>query len=182
MPGTAPAGINPRAGRRDSIRPRSDKPMRTLSRSGGILASMRNRFVVGAVLVVSLAGCVNSPNYSIAYSPRTGKTAAPAAFRTALLAVTDAGLTIETQDATAGMILTTWEAGHGFGGDDSRYRYRIVVDGDTYNVAALCQFMPPGGPLEGKQNWSDCLEPDKRPRYVVEMVAKLAGQIGTSAQ
>lgn len=122
---------------------------------------------IAALAFVALAGCTGSSNYFIPYKPAKG-TASEGAHRTALLAITDMGKTVETNDPDNGIVLTEWEDGRAYG--QMRIRFRVSVADGRYDVAAMCeQFID--GP--GNDQWTKC-DPAKRPRWVVEEMTTIA--------
>ncbi len=129
------------------------------------------------VLALGLAaGCVNSPNYYVAYAPVTGTTTKtrPAAVQRAVIALTDAGREVESSDATTGIVLSKWfTSDAALVGGDVRFRVRIVFDeSNGFEVEALCSRK------DGSAWTEDCADSDdKRPRFVVDLVAKVAKKL-----
>ena len=127
-----------------------------------------------ALLFAAAAACTSSPNYHVNYAPQSGTTTAskPDSVQRAVIAITDAGREVESSDASTGIVLTKWFRGDGVAADQNRYRIRVVLSDTTYQVAALCQVK---GAFSGA--WEDCSGQDKMPRFVVELVDKIAGSL-----
>ena len=124
------------------------------------------------VCALLVASCVSSSNYWIAYRPARGNVDGDGAHRRAVLALTDMGKSIETNDAASGIVVTAWEDGRNSFGK-MRVRFRVSVDGSAYDVAAPCEQFVDG---PGNDAWQPCDEAT-RPRWVVEDVERIAGAI-----
>ncbi|MEZ4368997.1 MAG: hypothetical protein R2939_22360 [Kofleriaceae bacterium] len=122
-------------------------------------------------IMLIVAGCTGSANYFIPYAPKSGP-ADEGDHRRAVLALTDLGKTIETNDPASGIVVTAWEPGRGFGQEKtSRYRFRVSIDAGRYDVAALCQTFTD---TLGDDDWQNCEDVTKLPRWAVETTEKVA--------
>lgn len=119
------------------------------------------------MLMAGLAACTGSTNYWNAYRPVSGTTSNANAVQAAVVAITDAGKEVESSDN--GIVLSKWFSGDGFGGDQNRFRVRVTVNANAYEVAALCQAKKPGS----GGAWSEECDATKRPQFVLDVVARI---------
>lgn len=120
------------------------------------------------VLIAALTACAGSPNYWNAYTPVRAQTKLDrdSATQRAVIAITDAGREVESNDA--GVILTKWFSGDGFGGGENRFRVRVIVSTGSYEVGALCQIKSPT-----TSAWGEGCDETKRPQFVLDTIAKI---------
>lgn len=133
------------------------------------------RYTIAAMLIG--AGCTGSPNYHRTYAPATSHASSSSTAEditsAAVEAITDAGFTVET--STAGVVISKWEPGRGFTGDQSRYRLRVTAkSGGRFTVSVLCQSKA------GGDEWSDCDE--LRPQWALDVQAKVTAQIEAAVE
>lgn len=109
-----------------------------------------------------------------AYSPRTGTMAGDrqTIYSRALGAVSDMGMTAETNDPVGGIIVTSWDCGVDTEANCLiRHRYRITVSDGTFEVAIHCQER-----FIREAQYQSC-EGNKMPTTWVETQDKLAATI-----
>ena len=124
-----------------------------------------------ALAFIAMIGCTGGANYWIDYRPLSGSSTKPRSdvVQKSVIAITDAGREIESSDATSGIVLSRWFGGDGFAPDDTRFRIRVSVsDTGSYDIASLCQRKS-----AMTSAWEDGCDPAKRPRFVVETIAKI---------
>jgi hypothetical protein len=121
-----------------------------------------------AVIVMLTAGCTGSTNYWNPYTPIQAQTKLDkdAAVQKAVIAITDAGKEVESSDA--GVVLTKWFSGDGFGGDQNRFRIRVVVQQASYGIEALCQ-----SKAGSSGAWNDNCDGSKRPQFVLDTMNRI---------
>lgn len=123
------------------------------------------------ITALLLTACTSSPNYHVEYAPRSGTMTASKAdgVQRAVIAITDAGREVESSDASSGIVLSKWfQSDSGLMGD-VRYRVRVVLGDSNYQVAALCQRK-----AASTSSWEGCDDTGKMPRFVVELVDRVA--------
>ncbi|HVJ27912.1 MAG TPA: hypothetical protein VM493_10240 [Vicinamibacterales bacterium] len=124
------------------------------------------------LIAATMTACTGSPNYWRTYTPIEGQTQLDerAATQRAVIAVTDTGREIESSDA--GVVLTKWFTGSGFGSDQQRFRIRVTIQPGAYEISALCQ---------GKDSmtgaWNECEEQSKRPQFVLDTMSRIDGAL-----
>jgi len=118
-----------------------------------------------------LGACMGSSNYWMPYQPARGSSPQPrpTQVQRAVIAISDAGRELESTDSATGVVLTKWFSSDGFGGDQTRFRVRVIIDEQGgYDVAALCQTKNAATP-----GWSDECDRTKRPRFVLKLITQL---------
>ena len=94
----------------------------------------------------------------------------PSAVQRAVIAITDAGKEVESSDATTGIVMSKWFSPDGFGGDDNRFRIRVVFDeSNGYEIEALCQLKDSMSKTWGE----DGCDAKLRPQFVLDLVARI---------
>lgn len=124
-------------------------------------------------LALAVTAC-NAGYYYKDYTPVRASSAAnkDALYAAAVSGMSDAGLTIETNDATAGIVVSQWECVDAVtnctdGG--SRYRIRVTVLDGQYAVEVLCQRQEPK--VVTANPWEDCTSEPKRPQIYIDKQA-----------
>jgi hypothetical protein len=131
-------------------------------------------------LALLLASCAGGYTHR-PYRPVTGTSASPQAelYRAALLAMSDAGLTVEVNDASAGMLVSAWQCGDALKTRPDqcyqRFRIRVSVTDGRYDVAILCNEKEPG--TLGEAPWDDCTARDTRPQMLLDQQSRIAAAL-----
>jgi hypothetical protein len=122
------------------------------------------------LIAVVLAGCTTQ----VPYKPTTGVTQVPDAHRRAMLVLSDAGKTIETNDPDNGILVTAWEELNGV----IRYRFRVSIEpGGAYEVVVLCE--EANTKFGGGKTWEACggdfgkVRPDYHMKVAADIAARL---------
>jgi hypothetical protein len=125
------------------------------------------------VAATALAACASM--YGEPYEPRQGTPAASRSdlYAAAVRAVTDLGLTLQTNDRDAGQIVTEWDCGSNSDGKCIvRHRVQIVVGDGTYRIESLCQQR---GVFDGP--YGDCDHNDRRAKVVLDQLDAIAREL-----
>ncbi len=130
------------------------------------------------MILALVSGCTGTANYWVPYAPMRGTTTRtrPAVIQRATIAITDAGYSVESSDATAGILLSKWFHGDGFMQGENRYRLRIILDeANGYEIEAMCQTTAGStGPFDDHKDFTNCGDTaGEMPRFVVDAVAKV---------
>ena len=123
------------------------------------------------VLIAVLAGCDPKQMWQ-PYSPIEAQTRLDqeTLTRRAVIAITDAGLSLES--STNGIVLSDWTANDQLGKaiqgtDGERFRIRVVIEKGSYELVAQCQRRMDA------TAWDDCTEDERRPQWVLDVLARV---------
>ena len=134
------------------------------------------RTLLGLAAAVFLFGCTQF----VPYKPAKARfTAEPSTvYKSALRTLVEEGLTIETKDVDAGVIVTAWQVD-----GEYRYRWRVVIRDTSIKVVSGCHFHTPKAQVLGpnKMVWEKC-PGDNQPEGRTEEGRKLAKLIVSEAQ
>jgi len=124
-------------------------------------------------IAIALCACTSSPYYHRSYTPSSGTSASSKGelYAKAMSAVAETNLTIETNDAAAGLIVTSWECTSAAGCSD-KTRLNVTVYDGGYSVTVPCQYQNAMG------QWQDCgTDRDTRPQKYLDAQAMVVSRL-----